>query len=417
MNKYLPMSVVEAAECAKSACSYMLDLTTSDKNKLLEIMARALVDNADVILRANAEDVANCKKSASFVDRLKLTNERIAQMAKGLTDLIPLPDPIGEVIAKTERPNGLAIKKIREPFGVVAIIYEARPNVTSDVVGLCLKTGNCVVLRGSKDAAKSNNAIVNVMKAAVQDADYNSDFIQQADESTRESVNELIKLKGLIDVALPRGSASLINFVTENASVPVIETGAGNCHCYVHKSADLDSATAIILNGKIQRPSVCNALESVLIDREILNSYLPVLVKALNENGVKIHGCSECVKVCSEIVLATEDDYYAEYSGLEISVKCVSNVDEAIAHINKHGTHHSDTIIAKDVAAVERFIKYVDSAAVYSNASTRFTDGGEFGFGAEVGISTQKLHARGPMGLVEMTTYKYVIEGNGQIRR
>ena len=411
------MTVQETCKIAKENVAYPALLSTLDKNKMLEIISDAIVRGSDKILAANAEDIANGSDlPAHMIDRLKLTKERIDGIAAGIYELIKLDDPIGKVLDSHVNHVGLQIVKVSVPLGVVGIIYEARPNVTCDVIAICIKTGNAVVLRGSKDAFTTNTAIVNVIKNALIEKGYNADFIQLIEDTTREGAEILMHQDDYLDVLLPRGSAALIKTVKKNSSVPVIETGAGNCHIYVEKTADIEIAVNILLNGKLQRPSVCNALESILVDRDIAAKALPALCKALKDNGVKVHGCHETVAVCGDVTPAEDDDYGKEYLGYEISCKVVGGIDEAIAHINRYSTHHSDTIITSDNVAAEKFLREVDSAAVYVNASTRFTDGFEFGFGAEMGISTQKLHARGPIGPEQLTGYKYQIIGRGQVR-
>lgn len=411
------MSVEETCKLAKDNVSYPALLATSDKNKMLEIISAAIMRDADKILVANAEDIANGSAlPPHMIDRLRLTKERIDGIAKGISELIELDDPIGKISDSWVNHAGLKINKVAVPLGVVGIIYEARPNVTCDVIAICIKTGNAVVLRGSKDAYITNRAIVDVIKSALTTNGYNAEFIQLIDDTTREGAENFMRQDEYVDVLIPRGSAALIKTVKRNSSVPVIETGAGNCHIYVEESADIDLAVKILLNGKIQRPSVCNSLDSMLVDRAIANKALPILCKALQDNRVTIHGCHETVSICDGITPATDDDYGKEYLGYEISCKVIGNVAEAIAHINKYSTHHSDVIVTQNEIAAEKFLKEVDSSSVYVNASTRFTDGFEFGFGAEMGISTQKLHARGPIGPAQLTSYKYQIVGNGQIR-
>ncbi|MCL2061679.1 MAG: glutamate-5-semialdehyde dehydrogenase [Firmicutes bacterium] len=403
---------------ARNHSGYIGMRSSAEKNRMLQIIADSLVQNAPYIIQANQSDVAAAvDKPAHFIDRLTLTEKRIEDMAKGLEALIALPDPIGEIDAEWKVASGLRIQKVRVPLGLIAIIYEARPNVTADAIGLCLKTGNAIVLRGSKDALKSNATIVKVIKNALKQNNFNPEFIQFINDASREGASALMQCSGIVDVLIPRGSAGLIKTVVENSSIPVIQTGAGNCHAYVHASADLDMAEKIILNGKLSRPAVCNALESLLIDKEIAKEFLPRMVAALITNGVEIVGCEQTVKICKKgVTSATEEDYYEEFLALKIAVKVVENIQEAIDHINRYGTMHSETIIARDKDAAEYFLNAVDSAAVYHNASTRFTDGFEFGFGAEMGISTQKLHARGPMGLKELTSLKYKIFGSGNVR-
>ena len=410
-------TVEETCRLAKENVAYPSLLSSEDKNKMLRVIADALVAGADKILGANETDIAAGKDlPPHMIDRLRLTRARIHGIPDGTRTPLEPPDPIGVVTESWTNHAGLHISRVTVPIGVVGIIYEARPNVTCDVVGICIKTGNAVVLRGSKDAYTTNSAIVDVIREALENNGFKSGFIQLIEDTTREGSEKLMRMDEYRDVLIPRGSAALIQTVKKNSSVPVIETGAGNCHIYVEKTADLDMATRVLINGKTQRPSVCNALESMLIDRDIVSKALPVLYAALKEKGVTVHGCAESLAVCPDMVPATDADYGKEYLGNEISCKVVSGVDEAIAHINKYSTHHSETIISADDAVADKFLKEVDSACVYHNASTRFTDGFEFGFGAEMGISTQKLHARGPIGPQQLTSYKYRIVGEGQIR-
>lgn len=412
------MTVEETCRLAKDNVAYPALLSTDDKNKMLGVISDALSSNSAAILAANAKDVERGKElPAHLIDRLSLSEGRIKDICDGIKKLVELDDPIGKVIGSWINHAGLQIMKVAVPLGVVGIIYEARPNVTCDVIALCLKTGNAAVLRGSKDAYTTNAAIVDVIKTALKDSGYNPEFIQLISDTTREGAADFMHCDEYVDVLIPRGSAALIRTVKKNSSVPVIETGAGNCHLYVEKTADPSMAETVLVNGKLRRPSVCNALESMLVDREIAAQVLPTLLKAMTENNVKIHGCEETCAIYPDAVPATDEDYGKEYLGYEISCKVVSGVDEAIAHINKYGTHHSDAVITTDNAIAEKFLREVDSAAVYVNASTAFTDGFEYGFGAEIGISTQKLHARGPMGLEQMTSYKYQILGRGQVRK
>ena len=412
------MSDVElVCKAAKENSDYVAELKSEDRNKILQIIADALKEKTSEILQANKADLdASADKPAHLLDRLALSEKRILDIAEGLKDLCALPTPVGEVMEEWTVKSGLDIKKVRVPLGVVAIIYEARPNVTVDVIGLAVKSGNAVVLRGSKDAINSNKALVSVIKTALREIGYNPEFIQLVTDTTRESSEELMKCRKYVDVLIPRGSAGLIKTVVEKASVPVIETGTGNCHAYVEKTADLQMAENIVLNGKLSRPSVCNALENLIVDRAIAKEFLPEMIGELQKNGVEVVGCKETVAICPEVKEAIDEDFYTEFLGLKISVKVVGDYEEAIAHINKYSSSHSETIITRDEKAAKRFTEAVDSAAVYVNASTRFTDGFEFGFGAEMGISTQKIHARGPMGLKELTSIKYVINGNGQVR-
>ncbi len=411
------MTVAEICGIAKRASGRLAAMTEAQKNEYLLAAAAALRSGADAVAEANAVDMALSEgKPSHFLDRLRLTPQRIEAMARGLEDVAALPDPVGEVIGETLRPNGLLISKIRVPLGVVGIIYEARPNVTADTIGLCIKSGNCVVLRGSSEALNSNRAIVSVIKSGLAARGLTTDFIQLIEDTGREGASELMRLRGVIDVLLPRGGAGLIKSVVENSTVPVIETGVGNCHIYVHESADLSKALEILLNAKLSRPSVCNAAESLLVDAAVAEKFIPVAVAELRKSGVVIKGCERTYALDPSCDLATAEDYAAEFLGPVISVKIVDNLDDAVRHIGQFGTGHSDAIVTEDSAAGERFLNAVDSAAVYLNASTRFTDGGEFGFGAELGISTQKLHARGPVGLKELTSYKYTVRGTGQIR-
>ena len=404
---------------AKKAKRSMALLSAAEKNAALEAIAAGLVADCEVILQANARDIAAARErgtSESMIDRLRLDEARIAAMAQGVRDIAALPDPVGEVLETIERPNGLLIKKVRVPMGVIGIIFESRPNVTSDAAAICLKAGSVVMLRGGKEAIHSNTAIVASMKKALAAAGLDEDIICFVEDTSRESANEMIALNGAIDLLIPRGGAGLIANVVKNATVPVIQTGTGNCHAYVHRSADFEMALDIIDNGKTSRPSVCNALESVVVDTAIAPRFLPLLVERLQKKKVCFVGDEAAASICPVIAPASEADYYTEFLDYKISVKTVSGVEEAIAWVNEHSTMHSEVIIAQDAAAAAAFLKLVDSSSVYHNASTRFTDGGEFGLGAEIGISTQKLHARGPMGIREITSYKYIIEGKGQVR-
>jgi glutamate-5-semialdehyde dehydrogenase len=408
--------VISLCKTAADNAAYIGSMPTDQKNKMLRITADALIAGESKILEANAIDIKTCGKPAHIIDRLALNPGRVKAMADGIAELIKLPDPVGEIIDEWTNKAGLKIRKARVPFGVVGIIYEARPNVTADAVGLCLKSGNSVVLRGGSDALNSNKSIVAVIKDALTAAGYRADFIQFLPGAARADAETLMKCREYVDVLLPRGSAGLIKTVVEKSSVPVIETGTGNCHAYVESTADFDTASKIILNGKLQRPSVCNALESLLVDRKIAAEFLPRIVAELTAAGVEVVGCNETRAIVPAVSPASDGDFAAEFLGLKISVKVVDGVAEAVAHINKYGSSHSEVIITRDNAAAKKFTEGVDSAAVYVNASTRFTDGFEFGFGAEMGISTQKLHARGPIGLREMTSYKYIVFGDGQVR-
>ena len=400
---------------ARVAAAKLALLSTDEKNAMLGAIADAIEAHAATILASNQEDVATSGLEGAMRDRLLLTTSRIKEMAEGVREVAALDDPIGETLAEWTRPNGLRIRKVRVPLGVVGIIYESRPNVTVDTAVLALKTGNAIVLRGGKEAARSNQRLVEILAAvpAVPEG-----AIELLDSSTRQTVQELIKARGLVDVIIPRGGAGLIAFVTENSAVPVIETGAGNCHVFVDESAGFDMADAIVINAKTQRPSVCNAAEKLLVHERIAAEYVPRIVKKLVDAGVEVRGDgrSQSLGAGLNIVPASEQDWYEEYLCLCIAVRVVANVDEAISHINRYSTKHSDSIVTRDEASARKFLREVDSAAVYWNASTRFTDGAEFGFGAEMGISTQKLHCRGPFALAELTSSKYEIVGTGQVR-
>ncbi len=410
------MTVAESCRKAKESRNSVALADTATKNAMLRLAAEAVTEAQDEVLRANAQDVAQCDKPAQFIDRLLLNESRIADMAEGLKKLIELQDPVGETVEEWTVPNGLHLRKVRVPLGVLAIIYEARPNVTVDAIGLCIKTGNAIVLRGSKEAYRSNKALVAAVKAKLRLGGYDPEFIQFIDDTTRQGAEELMRCRESVDVLIPRGSAALIRAVVEKATVPVIETGAGNCHAYIEKTADSKKATDIVCNGKLRRPGVCNALESLLVDEEVAAKYLPIVLGALKDAGVRIVGCEKTRRICPYVFPATQEDYAAEFLALCISVKVVQNVQEACEHINLYSTHHSEVIITESKEAADYFTAHIDSAAVYVNASTCFTDGFQFGFGAEMGISTQKLHARGPLGLKQLTGEKYVIRGNGQTR-
>jgi glutamate-5-semialdehyde dehydrogenase len=400
---------------ARAAAARLAQLSTEEKNALLLAIANVLEAQEKSILAANDEDVKSSGLEGAMRDRLLLTPARIKEMARGVRDVVALPDPIGETLAEWSKSNGLRIRKVRVPLGVVGIIYESRPNVTVDTAVLALKTGNAIVLRGGKEAAQSNQRLVEIMNAV---PGVPEGAIELLDSSTRQSVQELIKARGLVDVIVPRGGAGLITFVTENSSVPVIETGAGNCHIYVDATADFDMADRIVINAKTQRPSVCNAAEKLLVHERVSAEYVPRIVRKLIDAGVEVRGDGKARSLAAGLHVgpATEQEWYEEYLRLCMAVAVVPNVDEAIAHINKYSTKHSDSIITSDETNARKFLKQVDSAAVYWNASTRFTDGAEFGFGAEMGISTQKLHCRGPFALAELTSSKYQIVGTGQVR-
>ncbi len=404
---------------AKNASFLLLKLDSQLKTKALNAIADELIKNTDKILTENKKDLGNLLKDeakANFYDRLKLTEERIMQMAEGVRQVNNLPDPVGEVSEMKERPNGLLIGKKRVPLGVIGIIYEARPNVTVDAAALCLKTSNACILRGGSEAINSNIILTSIMRQALKNVGVPENAISLVEDTSREVATDMMRLNEYIDVLIPRGGAGLIKTVVNTATVPVIETGTGNCHIYVEKSAELNMAVNIIENAKTTRVSVCNACESLLIDEDIANDALPVICKKLKEHNVEIFGCDKSCKIVPDIIPASDEDFKTEYLDYKISVKIVSGIDEAINHINKYSTKHSESIITSDYEKSQRFLSEIDSAAVYINASTRFTDGFEFGFGAEIGISTQKLHARGPLGLRELTTEKYIIYGNGQIR-
>ena len=413
-------SLIFLGEKAKVASKELALASTKQKNEALFAIANALRENCDSIIEANEKDLENGKASgmsSALLDRLALSRERIFSMAEGVEALCSLCDPVGITLSSTVRPNGIKITKVSVPFGVIGIIYEARPNVTSDAAAISLKSGSAVILRGGKEAINSNLKTVQIMRESIESVGFNPDCIQLVSDTSRQSATDLMTLNGYIDVLIPRGGAGLIKAAVENSTVPVIETGTGNCHAFVDSSADINMASNIIFNGKVQRPSVCNALESLLICEDIAKKALPVICDRLkNEGNVEIVGCDKTCSILPYALPATEDDFKREFLDYKISVKVVKDINEAVEHIGKYSTHHSEVIITENTENAEYFKRAVDSAAVYVNASTRFTDGGEFGLGAEIGISTQKLHARGPMGLSELTSYKYVIEGNGQIR-
>ena len=413
------MTVSELGKRAKATQSFLSMATTDDKNKALRAIAISLIENQDKIIAANKTDLENGKASglsSGMLDRLMLNLDRIKGMADGCRQVMALDDPCGRVLETVERPNGLVIKKVSCPMGVIGIIYEARPNVTADAAALCLKSGNAVILRGGKEAIHSNIAISDIMREAVKSVGLDENVIQLVHDTSRESSTELMKMKGTLDCLIPRGSKRLIQAVVENASVPVIETGSGNCHIYVDESADINMAANIIFNAKTQRIGVCNACESLVIHENIIKKALPAIKARLDEKNVTIRGDEKAREACPGIEAASEEDFGTEYLDYIISVKTVSSLDEAIAHINKYSTGHSEAIITENKENADKFMMLIDSSSVYHNASTRFTDGGEFGLGAEIGISTQKLHARGPMGLRELTTTKYLVYGDGQIR-
>lgn len=411
--------VLEKAKLAKAAARALASTSTSIKNNALAAIAKAFVDRKEEILAANAIDLENARAkgiSGALLDRLTLNDKRIEGMAEGLMIVAALPDPIGEVIKGWKRPNGLEIRQVRVPIGVIGIIYEARPNVTADAAGLCLKAGNACILRGGSEAINSNKAVARIMAEAAEAAGVPANSILLVESTDREAARELMRMNEYVDALIPRGGAGLIRTVVETSTVPVIETGCGNCHTYVDASADLQMASDIAFNAKVQRPGVCNAMETLLVNEQIASEFLPIICKRLSDAGVEIRGDEKTRAIWPDAKPATDEDYYTEYLDLILAMKVVADVDEAIAHINKYNTRHSETIVTTDFNAAKKFEEEIDAAAVYVNASTRFTDGFEFGFGAEIGISNQKLHARGPMGLQEITTYKYIIEGSGQIR-
>ena len=416
----LATSIREQAQLAKKAALQLANLSTAAKNKILLSMADALMEAGPRILEENQRDIHAGRKngmSTAMLDRLLLTENRIEAMAVGLRQVTALPDPIGEVMSGRRLPNGLDIRKVRVPLGVVAIIYEARPNVTVDAVGLCIKSGNATLLRGGSEALNSNIAIMQVLRQAAEKNGLPSGAIQLIETPDREAVKIILRLNGLVDVIIPRGGAGLIHMVVENSTVPVIETGIGVCHTFVDATADLVMAKEIVFNAKVSRPGVCNAMETLLVHQRIAETFLPSMLTKLTEAGVEVRGCPIVCRLYPLAVAATEEDWKTEYSDLILSVRVVEDLDAALTHIAAYGTRHSEAIVTNDWQSANRFQQEIDAAAVYVNASTRFTDGFEFGFGAEIGISTQKLHARGPMGLVELTSVKYLVNGSGQIRK
>lgn len=414
----MPDSLAEVAGRARIAAYDLAVAPRSAKDAALHAMAEALLAHAPAILAANTADVDAAAAAGTpehMLDRLRLDDARLAGMAQGLRDVADLPDPVGEVVRGSTLANGLELRQVRVPFGVIGMIYEARPNVTADAAGICLKSGNAVLLRGSSSAVRSNTAIVGVLRAAVAGAGLPEDAIAMAPGEGHEAVKDLMRARGLVDVLIPRGGAGLIRTVVEESTVPVIETGVGNCHVYVDAEADLEMALAIVMNSKTHRTSVCNSAESLLVHAAVAEEFLPRVVSALQEAGVQIHG-DEALRAFDGVVAATEEDWSTEYLGLQISAAVVPDLEAAIAHIRRYSSGHTEAIVTDSVAAARRFTAAVDSAAIMVNASTRFTDGGEFGFGAEIGISTQKLHARGPMGLPEMTSTKFIVTGAGHVR-
>ena len=412
-------SLISLGKKAKEASYILGNLSSKDKNDALYAMADFLIENSKVIIEANKKDLETSRikgTSESMLDRLALNEARIEGMANGLRQVAALEDPVGEVLGMWTRPNGLQIGKKRVPMGVIGIIYEARPNVTSDAAGLCFKSGNAVILRGGSEAINSNKAIAEALREGLKSVGLMEDAVQLVEDTSREVATEMMKLNDYIDVLIPRGGAGLIKAVVNNATVPVIETGTGNCHIYVDEDCDFEMAKNIIVNAKTSRPSVCNAAEKLLINEKIAGKFMPIIFEALRENGVEIRGDESLKALDDSVILASEEEWYNEYLDYTIGVKIIKDINEAINHINKFGSGHSEAIVTKSYEASQIFLQKVNAAAVYVNASTRFTDGEEFGFGAEIGISTQKLHARGPMGLKELTTIKYIIFGNGQIR-
>jgi glutamate-5-semialdehyde dehydrogenase len=411
--------ILEMCKRAKQASYVLATLSTETKNQALTNMAEALEKNAAMILEANEKDMEVSKEKRvkeALLDRLLLNEKRIKNMANCLREVAALPDPIGEIVKTWTRPNGLIIGQLRVPMGVIAVVYESRPDVTSDASGICLKSGNAVILRGGSEAINSNVAIGKVLEQAAVKSGVPEGAIQVVPVTDRSAATQLMKMRDYVDVLIPRGGIGLIKAVVENSKVPVIETGTGNCHIYVEKDADLTRAVDIIVNAKCQRPGVCNSAEKVLVHRDIAAKFIPGAVRALRENGVEVRGCEETRRIVSDVLPASEEDWYKEYLDLIIAFKVVGGIDEVIAHINKYGTKHSDSILTADFNKALKFIKGVDSAAVYWNASTRFTDGNQYGLGAEIGISTQKMHARGPMSVQQLTTAKYFVLGRGHIR-
>lgn len=404
----------------RAAADQLANSSTEQKNEALQRMADMLERRQDDILAANAEDIQRGEASGmakSLLDRLRLTPERVRAMAEGLRQVAALDDPVGQVLEEWERPNGMRLQKIAVPLGVVGMIYESRPNVTVDATGLCLKTGNAVMLRGGSDALASNRQLVEVLQEGLRQAGMTDKAVYLVATTDRQAVHEMLQLRGYLDVIIPRGGAGLIQRVVNESKIPVIETGVGNCHLYIARSAPAEMAMALAVNAKTQRPSVCNAIETLLVDKEWAEQHLAELAAQLVEKSVLLKGCPKARELVPSMEAATEEDWDTEYLDLVLAVKLVEDVDEAVAHINRHGTKHSEGIVTADDQEAERFLQTVDAAVVYHNVSTRFSDGFEFGFGAEIGISTQKLHARGPMGLAALTTYKYVVRGHGQIRQ
>lgn len=411
--------MLELAKKAKEASATVALLSSNEKNEALLAISEALLLHQEEIKKANAEDMIAGQKSGmskALLDRLLLTDQRINDMAQGLVELSAMSDPVGRVDNTWHTPSGLEIARVSVPLGVIAMIYEARPNVTVDAAGLCLKSGNVVILRGSRSAIQSNKAIVRVIQNALKNTKVPVNAVQLVEKVDHASVNELLQLSEYIDLAIPRGGAKLIQSVTKNSSVPVIATGTGNCHIYIDEHADLAKGLNILINGKVQRPGVCNALETLLVHESVANEFLPIALQALKDNGVEIRGCERTCAIDSTCKKATEEDYATEFHDLIIAVRIVSDMEEAIAHINRYGSGHSEVMISEHYTKTRTFLRQIDAACVYINASSRFSDGHEFGFGAEIGISTQKMHARGPMGIAALTSFKYTILGEGQIR-
>ena len=411
--------LLRTGERAKAAANGLAALRAPEKSRALHAMADEVLRAMEEILTENAADVEAARAkgtSEAMIDRLALTEKRVAVMAEGMRAVAELPDPVGRLLSGGTLDNGLRIERRSVPFGVIGIIYEARPNVTGDAAALCFKSGNACILRGGSEAVRSNVAIVRAMRRGLTCEGLNPDCVLLIEDTDHETARALMRMNAYVDLLIPRGGAGLIRTVVENATVPVIETGVGNCHVYVEKSADIAMAAEIVFNAKTSRPSVCNAMETLLVDREIAETALPVIAERLREKQVELRGCAETCRILPDVVPASEEDYQKEFLDYVLAVKVVDGVDAAIAHIGKYSTHHSEAIVTRDYAAAEKFVQRVDAAAVYVNASTRFTDGGEFGLGAEIGISTQKLHARGPMGLEQLVSSKYIIRGDGQVR-
>ena len=411
--------IKEKVEKTKNVSSIISNLSTEEKNSFLEKLAQNIDKEKESIIKKNKKDVEKAKKmgyGSAFIDRLEISEKRVEKMIKSINEVRNLPDPVGKIIWENERPNGLIIKRKRVPIGVIGIIYESRPDVTIEASILCIKAGNCVILRGGKEARNSNKKLVEIMKKSLKETGIPADCVNLILSGGRKGVKYLLKLYQFIDLIIPRGGESLIKVVVESSLIPVIKHYKGICHTYIDKYADVDMALKVSFNAKVQRPATCNATETLLVHKDIAEEFLPKIAKMFEKAGVEIRGCEKTKKILKGIKKAKEDDWKTEYLDLIISIKIVNSVDEAIEHISKYGTSHSDAVITENKEIAEKFLKMVDSAAVYHNASTRFTDGGEFGLGAEIGISTDKIHARGPMGLEELTTYKYIIYGNGQIR-